>query len=103
MNRILDRFIATIVRKGNLTLTFADGTQRSYGGGTGRPVHIRFNTRKAEWLIVCNPEYYLGECYGDGGLDIIQGDMYDLLETVFTGNPDGEFEYKPWMKVLAKA
>ncbi|MDB5553150.1 MAG: methyltransferase small domain protein [Rhizobium sp.] len=102
MNRILDRFIATIVRKGNLTLTFADGTRRTYGGGTGKPVHIRFNTRKAEWRIVYNPEYYLGECYGDGSLDIIEGDMYDLLETVFTGNPDGEFEYKPWMKLFAK-
>jgi cyclopropane-fatty-acyl-phospholipid synthase len=102
MNRILDRFIATIVRKGNLTITFADGTRRTYGGGTGKPVHIRFNTGKAEWLVVYNPEYYLGECYGDGGLDIIEGDMYDLLETVFTGNPDGEFEYKPWMKLFAK-
>ncbi|UVC10619.1 class I SAM-dependent methyltransferase [Rhizobium sp. TH2] len=102
MNRILDRFIATIVRKGNLTLTFADGTRRTYGGGTGKPVHIRFNTSKAEWLVVYNPEYYLGECYGDGGLDIVEGDMYDLLETVFTGNPDGEFEYKPWMKLFAK-
>jgi cyclopropane-fatty-acyl-phospholipid synthase len=27
--------------------------------------------------------------------------MYDLLEAIFTADPDGGFEYKPWMKVLA--
>jgi len=102
MNRILDHFIASLVRKGNLTITYADGTCRLYGGGTGKPVHVRFNTAKAEWLVAYNPEYYLGECYGNGALDLVEGDMYDLLEAVFTGNPDGGFDYKPWMKVLAK-
>ena len=102
MNRILDRFVATLVRKGNLTITYSDGVRRTYGGGTGKPVHIRFNSSKAEWLTIYNPEYYLGHCYGEGMIDIVEGDMYDLLEAVFTGNPDGGLQYKPWMKALAK-
>ncbi|MCB1446059.1 MAG: class I SAM-dependent methyltransferase [Rhizobiaceae bacterium] len=102
MNRILDRFIATIVRKGNLTVTCSDGARRTYGDGAGKPVHLRFNSSKAEWLVAYNPEYYLGHCYAEGMVDLLEGDMYDLLETVFTGNPDGGFDYKPWMKALSK-
>ena len=101
MNRILDRFLDSIVRKGNLSITYADGTKRTYGGGVGKPVHVRFNSSKAEWQIAYNPEYYLGHCYAEGTLDIIQGDMYDLLEAAFTGDPDGGLQYKPWMKALA--
>ncbi|MBX9456343.1 MAG: cyclopropane-fatty-acyl-phospholipid synthase family protein [Rhizobium sp.] len=102
MNRILDRFLATIIRKGNLTVTYADGTSRIYGGGTGKPVHVRFNSPKAEWQVAYNPEFHLGQCYADGTLDIVQGDMYDLLEAALTGNPDGGLQYRPWMKALAK-
>ena len=102
MNRILDHFVASIVRKGNLTITYADGTRRTYGGGAGKPVHVRFNTTKTEWLVAYNPEFYLGQCYAEGKLDLLEGDMFDLLETVFTGNPDGGLEYKPWMKLLEK-
>jgi cyclopropane-fatty-acyl-phospholipid synthase len=102
MNRILDRFVASLVRKGNLTITYSNGVKRAYGGGTGKPVHVRFNSSRAEWQVARNPEYYLGQCYAEGTLDITEGDMYDLFEAVFTGNPDGKFEYRPWMTALAK-
>jgi cyclopropane-fatty-acyl-phospholipid synthase len=62
---------------------------------------MRFNTPKAERMILWNPEYYLGFCYAEGMFDLIEGDMYDLLEAIFTGNPDSGVEYKPWMKALA--
>ena len=102
MNRILDRFLKSIVRQGHLIITYADGTRRMYGGGIGKPVHVRFNVSKAEWLVAYDPEFYLGHCYAEGMLDIVEGDMYDLLEAAFTGNPGGGLEYKPWMKALAK-
>ena len=43
MNRILDRFLTSIVRKGHLIITYADGTRRIYGGGVG--AHWAINTR----------------------------------------------------------
>ncbi|MGV3552324.1 class I SAM-dependent methyltransferase [Rhizobium sp.] len=102
MNRILDRFVASLVRNGNLTITYSDGVRQVYGGGSGKPVHVRFNTAKAERQVIFDPELYLGECYADGSIDIVQGDMYDLLEAVFTGNPGEKFEYRPWMKALGR-
>ena len=102
MNRILDHFLSSIVRRGNLGITYADGTKRTYGGGIGKPVHVRFNSSKAEWLVAYDPEFYLGHCYAEGMIDLVEGDMYDLLEAAFTGNPDGGLEYQPWMKALGK-
>jgi cyclopropane-fatty-acyl-phospholipid synthase len=101
LNVLFHRFISSIVRKGNLRITYANGKSRLYGGGIGKPVHVRFNTRKAERLVLFNPEFYLGHCYAEGMFDIVEGDMYDLLEVVFTGNPDDGMQYKPWMKALA--
>jgi cyclopropane-fatty-acyl-phospholipid synthase len=99
-NSILDRFISTVIRQGNLRVTYADGKTKLYGGGTGKPVHLRFNTRRAERLVLFNPEFYLGHCYAEGEIDLVEGDMYDLLEAIFTGNPDGQIEYTPWMKAI---
>lgn len=101
LNAILDLFLSTIFRRGNLTVTFANGKKRLFGGGIGKPIHLRFNTPKAQRQILTNPEYYLGHCYAEGGFDLIEGDIYDLLEAIFTGNPEGGFEPKPWMKALA--
>jgi cyclopropane-fatty-acyl-phospholipid synthase len=97
---ILDRFIAKAVLKGNLKVTYANGKTKSYGDGSGKPVHLRFNSAKAERLVLWNPEFYLGHCYGEGMVDIIQGDVYSLLETIYSGNPSGSYEKKPWMKAI---
>ncbi|MET3775357.1 class I SAM-dependent methyltransferase [Rhizobium alvei] len=102
MTSLVSRFIASIVRRGNLTITFANGTRRTFGDGSGKPVHVEFTTASAERQVLFDPEYYLGHCYGEGTLILRQGSMYDLLEVVFTGNPDGGLEYKPWMKALGK-
>jgi cyclopropane-fatty-acyl-phospholipid synthase len=102
LNAILDGFISNVIRKGNLRITFSNGRTKVYGGGTGKPVHVRFNSAKAERLVLWNPEYYLGYCYAEGMLDIVEGDMYDLLEAVFTGaEHNGQFAQKPWMKWIA--
>lgn len=101
LHALLHKFISTIIRRGNLTVTFANGKTRHYGGGHGKQVHIRFNTRRAERGVLSNPEYYLGHYYAEGEIDLLQGDMYDFLEAVFTGDPDGEFQQRPWMKAIA--
>jgi cyclopropane-fatty-acyl-phospholipid synthase len=101
LNAILDGFISNVIRKGNLRVTYANGKTKIYGGGHGQPVHLRFNSAKAERLILWDPEYNLGRCYAEGMIDIPEGDMYSLLEAIFTANPTGAYQQKPWMKWIA--
>jgi cyclopropane-fatty-acyl-phospholipid synthase len=101
LNAILDGFISKVIRTGNLRVTYANGKTKLYGGGIGKPVHMRFNSTRAERLLLWNPEYNLGRCYAEGMIDLPEGDMYDLLEAIFTSNPTGAYEQKPWMKWIA--
>jgi cyclopropane-fatty-acyl-phospholipid synthase len=100
MRSLLHRMLSSIIKRGNLSITYADGSSAQLGDGTGKPVHIRFNNRKAEWGIFIEPSFYLGHYYGTGDFDLVQGDMYDLLEIVFTGNPDGGFHWTPLVRAM---
>jgi cyclopropane-fatty-acyl-phospholipid synthase len=102
LNAVLDGFISNVIRTGNLRVTYANGKTKLYGGGVGKPVHMRFNSARAERLLLWNPEFYLGHCYAEGMIDLLEGDVYDLLEAVFTGAPDGQYEQKPWMKAIGR-
>jgi cyclopropane-fatty-acyl-phospholipid synthase len=101
LNAVLDGFISNVIQTGNLRVTYANGKTKLYGGGVGKPVHMRFNSAKAERLVLWDPEFYLGHCYAEGMIDLLEGDMYDLLEAVFTGSPNGQYQQKPWMKALS--
>jgi len=48
MERLLQWVFAKVIRTGNLRITTAGGSSFSIGDGTGKPLAIRFTTRKAE-------------------------------------------------------
>lgn len=81
-------------------MTFSDGRSMTAGDGTGKTVHIRLNSKRAERGLVLDPAFYLGHYYGTGDIDLVEGDMYDLLETVFTGNPDFKYYDSRWNRLL---
>ena len=100
MKFIIDNLVSRLVRTGDLTITYPDGSQKTYGDGGGTRVHLRFNTRGALLGVAFDPAYYLGHCYGTGEIDLVEGDMYGLLETVFTGNPDFKYYDTGWNRLL---
>jgi cyclopropane-fatty-acyl-phospholipid synthase len=68
------------VKVGSLTLIGPDGSREDMGepGGSDRVV-IRINDPKYDWKIPLNPELHTAEAYMDGGLEVLEGDIYDLL------------------------
>ena len=66
-------------RKGTLRVTGPDGVTRSYGDGTGTPVHLRSRPRQAARKLALDADLYLGECYMDGSIDVTDGTIYDVL------------------------
>lgn len=100
MKFIVQTLVSRLVETGNLTITYPDGSRQTFGDGTGNAVHMRLNSKKAVWGLAIDPAYYLGHHYGTGDIDIVEGDVYDLLKTVFTGNPDFRYYDTRWSRIL---
>lgn len=80
----LDALLRRVVVDGELVVHGADGRTRRFGRSrpNRRPVAVRFASRRAEWAVARNPALGAGEAYMDGGLEILEGDVLDLLDLV---------------------
>ncbi|GHC68851.1 SAM-dependent methyltransferase [Limoniibacter endophyticus] len=88
MNSVLNRLISHIIKRGNLTITAADGTVRTYGDGSGAPVSLVVHTPAAERAIALDPTLALPEAYMEGEVSFREGDVLALLQLVYT-NTEG--------------
>ena len=78
--RFLPRLLGKVVKKGKLTLLGPGGYQESFGADDGTtPVTIRIHKASLDWTLPLNPELHFAEAYMDGTLDIVEGNIYDLL------------------------
>jgi cyclopropane-fatty-acyl-phospholipid synthase len=79
MYGLLDRAFKAVLAQGTLRVTGPDGVTRSYGDGTGSPVHLLVKTAEAARKLVFDADLYLGECYMDGSIDVKDCTIYDVL------------------------
>jgi cyclopropane-fatty-acyl-phospholipid synthase len=79
MYGLLDRAFKAVLAQGTLRVTGPDGVTRSYGDGTGSPVHLLVKTAEAARKLVFDADLYLGECYMDGSIDVKDCTVYDVL------------------------
>ena len=93
--------LSHMIKTGDLTVTDSSGARSQYGDKTGVPVHIHFKTKHAERAVALDPELKLAECFMDGEIDFLDGDIYTLLQIVFE-NTGPTAATEPWMKALAK-
>lgn len=83
MNRLLKSVVSGLVRTGNLTVTGPKGVSVHFGDGSGQHVHVVIHSRQAELAIALDPSLALPEAYMDGDLDIIEGDIFELLRIAY--------------------
>ncbi|WAC26894.1 SAM-dependent methyltransferase [Ancylobacter sp. SL191] len=79
MERVLLQVISRVVRRGNLTVTFASGRRATFGDGSGPALAMRFTSPEWQRQVGLDPELKLGEAYMEGGLVIEQGDLAEVL------------------------
>ena len=79
MYRLLDRAFKAVLAQGTMRVTGPDGVTRSYGDGTGSPVHLLVKTAEAARKLVFDADLFLGECYMDGSIDVKDCTIYDVL------------------------
>ena len=101
MNRLLQGIVGGLVHTGNLTVTDPDGVSESFGDGSGSPVHVVLHTHHAERAIAFDAMLAFPEAYMDGELDIVEGDVLDLLRIVYQNmGPSGTIE-AAWTRAIA--
>jgi cyclopropane-fatty-acyl-phospholipid synthase len=101
MYALLDRALKYVVRTGQLAVTSPRGQVHHYGDGSGKPVAIHVRTETAAAAIALDGDYYLGECYMNGTLDLLSGNIHDLLE-LFLKNLEGR-PYPAALRMIYKA
>lgn len=101
MNRILKYYLDTLIHTGTFSVIDADGKCATWGDGTGEPLTVRFNTHAAERAVALNPSLKFGEVYMNGGTDVVQGTMYDVLALIFR-NAGNHVTSRPWMRAIEK-
>ncbi|TXC72403.1 class I SAM-dependent methyltransferase [Sphingomonas ginsenosidivorax] len=86
---LIDRFFARFVKRGQITVTYADGTIKSFGtpDATLPSVAVRFTDTGAPGAIVRNPALGAAEAFMDGRLVIDQGDIRDLVNLLKGNTP----------------
>ena len=84
MSSLMHKVTARLVRTGSLTLTDPDGNTHTYGDGSGKHVHFAIRTHAAARAIALDPMLSLPEAFMEGEFDLIEGELIDFLEIVFT-------------------
>jgi cyclopropane-fatty-acyl-phospholipid synthase len=75
----LERFLARVIRYGNLEVETASGRKYKAGDGSGASVGVRLADTGSEWRLLLDPEFAFGELYMDGLLSVTRGSIYDAL------------------------
>ncbi|MDO1582966.1 SAM-dependent methyltransferase [Rhizobium oryzicola] len=76
---VLQKAVARIVTRGNLTITTAAGSVLHFGDGTGEPVAVRFADTRAQWIFLIDADGKLGELYMDQRFLMERGTMFDFV------------------------
>ncbi|AKH41199.1 cyclopropane-fatty-acyl-phospholipid synthase [Altererythrobacter atlanticus] len=79
--RLIDRLLSSLIHKGTLELTYADGTKKTFGEpAPGFPdVAIRFTDSKVPRDIVLDIRLGVAEAYMDGRIQLDRGDIMQLV------------------------
>ena len=80
---LLHRRLSKTIRKNGLTVVFPDGSSRDYGACSSKSLAVQVSSER--WLrrLVIDPDLALGEAYMESGLDIANGDIFDLLDLIW--------------------
>jgi len=105
-NRRLDDFTfrvamlaaRSVLRSGNIEITYRDDPPAVYGDGAGHPFKVQINSARFLRRILPAPDLAIGEGYVDGEWDLKSGDLANLIGTLLRN--DEELRQRAAMKVL---
>ncbi len=87
--KLVSRYLGSVVERGTLKVTFADGSRANFGKPTaGFPdVAIRFTDAKVPRDILLDPRLGAAESFMDGRLIVERGGIMELVELLRANRP----------------
>lgn len=87
--KILTRLLKPVIKRGSLTINYADGHCERLGESVPdlADVTIHIINRATQRAIVTNPSLGAGESFMNGGIVLEQGSIWDLLMLVMSNSP----------------
>jgi len=79
---LLKRFLRSLVRRGDMTVQFPDGSSARFGDGDGKPVLVTIRDPLLPGRIVRAPDLALGEGYMDQAFTIAEDDLPGFLALI---------------------
>ena len=82
---LLNKLLTRVVRKGQLSITNADGKTYTYGAPDPslKNVAVRFNDSRVAFKVASDPGLGAGEAYMQQRLDMTEGTIADLIELFY--------------------
>ena len=80
MQTLLKQMLSHVVQHGNLRVFMPDGSETSFGDGTGKLAGFRIHDQATVLHLLIDPDQYLGEAYMSGQLTVTDGSIYDILK-----------------------
>jgi cyclopropane-fatty-acyl-phospholipid synthase len=79
MSALLQAFLQKLVKTGALEIEFFDGRRCVVGDGSLPTCTMKIADRRAESALAFDPEMALGDLYMNGRIEMIRGEIYDLI------------------------
>ena len=86
---LFDIILSRLIRQGQLTVFYPDGTTRRHEGSPGPKAAMKICTRRALRRMTLNPGLGLGEGYMDGGIVPVGCSIYDVLDVLILNMEGG--------------
>jgi cyclopropane-fatty-acyl-phospholipid synthase len=97
---LLEAALTHLVKIGTLTVTFPNGSMRTFGTGSEPRAALNIRTKRAKRRLFLNPALALGEAYMDGELEPASGNLFDTLDFLAMNSMDGGSH--PFDKLMEK-
>jgi cyclopropane-fatty-acyl-phospholipid synthase len=96
----LEAALSRFIKTGTLTVTFPDGSRRSFGTGQAPHAGFTMRTARVQRGLLLNPALALGEAYMDGELEPAHGGLFELLDLIAINTTGGG--YHPFDRLTEK-
>ncbi|MHB1303952.1 MAG: class I SAM-dependent methyltransferase [Acidiphilium sp.] len=95
MRAVLENLLRRLVVLGDFNVIWPDDTVSHYAGDPGPAATIRINDGATIRRLVLNPAMAFGESFMDGGIDVVDCSIYDVLHVLL-----GSLDHAPNPAVL---